>query len=394
MTAHPDIAALRPIYDVVVVGARCAGAATAMLLARGGLSVLAVDRSPYGSDTSSTHALLRGAMVQLVRWGLADRVRQTGVALVRQTTFDYGGEAHPIEISPRDGVSWLAAPRRTVLDALLVDAARDAGATVLHGPRVTGLLRGPDGRVLGVELEGRDGSRRQIRAGVVVGADGAHSTVASLVHAEPYRLGAHAAGVVYGYWSGVGAGGYEWLFSGRAAVGVIPTNDGAVCVFAGCPAARFLDEIRRDLEIGYFRLLGEVSPPLMHAAASARLLGRLRGFAGEPGWMRQSHGRGWALVGDAGYFKDPITAHGISDALRDAELLARALLTGAERALADYQHERDALSHALFDITDEVASFSWTLGRLEALHKQMSRELNRESAYLAALGRVQEQPCA
>jgi flavin-dependent dehydrogenase len=110
--------------------------------------------------------------------------------------------------------------------------------------------------------------------------------------------------------------------------------------------------------------------------------------------MRQSHGRGWALVGDAGYFKDPITAHGISDALRDAELLARALLTGAERALADYQHERDALSHALFDITDEVASFSWTLGRLEALHKQMSRELNRESAYLAALGRVQEQPCA
>ena len=393
--AGPGLDELHPGYDVVVVGARCAGAATAMLLARGGLSVLAVDRSPYGSDTLSTHALLRGAMVQLVRWGLADRVRQTGTTLVRRTTFHYGDAAVPIDIAPRDGVEWLAAPRRTVLDALLVDEARRAGATIVHGPRVTGLLRaGRGGGVCGVELEGRDGVRRAIRAGIVIGADGARSTVAGLVQAAPYRVGRHAAGVVFSYWTGLEIDGYEWRFTPGAATGAIPTSDGAVCVFAGCSSARFLDVIRRDLEVGYFGLLREVSPPLLDAVSGARQAGRFRGFPGERGWMRQSHGPGWALVGDAGYFKDPITAHGITDAFRDAELLARAVLTGAERALSDYQQERDALSIGLFEITDEVAGFGGTMGELEAVHRRMSREMNREAAALVALGPTEAQSCA
>lgn len=393
--AASGLDALRSSYDVVVVGARCAGAATAMLLARGGLSVLAIDRSPYGSDTLSTHALLRGAMVQLVRWGLADRVRQSGAALVRRTTFHYADQAVPIDIAPRDGVEWLAAPRRTVLDALLVDEARRAGATVVHGPRVAGLLRAIRGHgVHGVELQGRDGARRSIRAGIVIGADGARSTVAGLVRAAPYRVGRHAAGVVFAYWTGLDVDGYEWRFSPGAATGVIPTNDGAVCVFAGCSSARFLEVIRHDLEVGYFDLLRAVSPALRDAVSRARRAGRFRGFAGERGWMRQSWGPGWALVGDAGYFKDPITAHGITDAFRDAEILARAVLTGSERALAGYQDARDALSIGLFEITDEVAGFEGSMGELEAVHRRMSREMNREAAALAALGPLQPQPCA
>jgi 2-polyprenyl-6-methoxyphenol hydroxylase-like FAD-dependent oxidoreductase len=210
--------------------------------------------------------------------------------------------------------------------------------------------------------------------------------VAREVGAAAYRVGQHAAAVVYGYWAGLDADGYEWRFGRAAATGRIPTSDGATCVFAACPTARFIGEIRRDLGVGYFRLLNEVSPALMQAVASAQPLGRLRGFPGVAGWMRQSHGPGWALVGDAGYFKDPITAHGITDAFRDAELLARAVLAGSPRALADYQAERDDLSHGLFDVTDAIASFSWDFPRLQALHRTMSREVNRESSNLAALG--------
>ena len=383
-TTDVDRVPARSIYDVVIVGARCAGAATAMLLARGGLSVLAIDRSPYGSDTLSTHALLRGAMVQLTRWGLADRVLATGVPPVRTTTFRYGDEAVPVPIKPRDGVSWLAAPRRTVLDALLVDAARAAGATIVHGPRVVDLLRGDNGRVLGVTVQDRSGTVRHLRAGIVLGADGRRSIVAERPGAAPYRTGSHAAGVVYGYWPGLAAQGYEWMFAPQVTAGAIPTNDGQACLFVACPSARFLGDIRHDLEVGYFRLLREIAPALADVVSSAPAGGRLRGYPGERGYVRQSVGRGWALVGDAGYFKDPITAHGITDAFRDAELLSRAVLTGSGRALADYQSARDDLSRTMFAITDEIASFSWSMDRVRALHHEMSRELNREAEQLAA----------
>jgi flavin-dependent dehydrogenase len=116
----------------------------------------------------------------------------------------------------------------------------------------------------------------------------------------------------------------------------------------------------------------------------ARLVGRLRGFAGIPGFMRQSYGPGWALVGDSGYFKDPSTAHGITDALRDAELLARAVLDGSRAALTAYQHERDALSGALFQITDSIASFRWNLEEVKALHAELSTSMRAEFSHMAS----------
>jgi flavin-dependent dehydrogenase len=271
-----------------------------------------------------------------------------------------------------------------VLDALLVDAARAADATVVHGPRVVDLLRGADGRVLGVVAEERDGTVRQLRAGIVIGADGRRSIVAHRVGAAPYRIGTHAAAVIYGYWPGVAVAGYEWMFTPQVTGGAIPTNDGDVCLFVACPPARFLSDIRRDLEVGYFRLFSEVSPALLDVVSTSTAAVKLRGYPGEPGYVRQSVGRGWALVGDAGYFKDPITAHGITDAFRDAELLSHAVLTGSERALAEYQTMRDDLSQGMFAITDEIASFSWSMTRVRELHHEMSRELNREAERLAA----------
>ena len=231
---HPD----RPHYDVVVVGARPAGAATAMLLARARLRVLVVDRSRYGADTLSTHALLRGGVLQLHRWGLLDRLVEAGTPAVRRTTFRYDDGEVVIAIKPSHGVDALYAPRRTILDPLLVDAAAEAGAEVRYGVTVVGLRSDRRGRVAGID--GRDDAGRPLAvdAGLVIGADGLHSTVARQVGAPVLHTGRGASAVVYGYWADVATDGYEWIFRPDACAGVIPTNDGLACVFAGATPAR------------------------------------------------------------------------------------------------------------------------------------------------------------
>jgi 2-polyprenyl-6-methoxyphenol hydroxylase-like FAD-dependent oxidoreductase len=381
MTTHTD---LRSGYDVVVVGARVAGAATAMLLARQGLSVLAIDRAAYGSDTLSTHALMRGGVLQLKRWGLLDRVRAAGTPAVERTWFQYGDRVLEIPIKPRDGVEALYAPRRSFLDALLVDAAREAGADVVHGVRLLDVIQS-GGRVRGVLIEDRRRQVAVIRAGTVVGADGVLSAVARLTSAPTTREGRHATGVVYGYWSGLPMEGYHWYFREGVSAGAIQTNDGQMCLFAAMPSRRFMEEVRLDLEAGYRRILSEVSPQLGASLSSARLESRLRGFPGQTGFLRRSWGPGWALVGDAGYFKDPLTAHGITDALRDAELLARAIGQGTDRALAEYETVRDELSLGLFEVTDYIASFEWDLDTLAERHRYMSQEMAREVSALVAI---------
>jgi menaquinone-9 beta-reductase len=374
-----------PTYDVVVVGARCAGAATAMLLARPGLKVLVVERDRHGSDTLSTHALMRGGVLQLHRWGLLDSVALANTPPVRVTSFRYADDVLRIPIKARDGVDALYAPRRTVLDTLLADAAAEAGADILYGARLVDLIRSPEGRVRGAVVEDRARGVVHVGADLVIGADGVRSTVAQLVGAQTYRVGRHKAAVVYGYWSGLEADGYHWYFRPGVSAGYIPTNDGLVCLFAATSARRFFEEIRFDMAAGYLRVLGEVEPALAKGLAAGRRIGTLRGFAGHVGYYRQSWGPGWALVGDAGYFKDPITAHGITDALRDAEILARAVVLGSDRALADYQAVRDELSLGLFDVTDKIASFEWDLTTVQEWHHVLVDEMGREVKWLRQL---------
>jgi 2-polyprenyl-6-methoxyphenol hydroxylase-like FAD-dependent oxidoreductase len=379
-----------PRYDALIIGARCAGAATAMLLARSGLRTLAIDRDTYGSDTLSTLALMRGGVLQLRRWGLLDRVTAAGTPAIRRTSFFYGGEIVTVPIKARDGVDALYAPRRTVLDPLLVDAAREAGAAVLFGARLASLRRSADGRVTGAVIEGRDGRSHAIDAGIVIGADGAASAVARHANAPTSRSARHASGVVYGFWAGLGIDGYQWHYRPGVSAGVIPTNEGLTCVFAGTSSARFLEGVRPDLESGYHRVLREVTPSLGAAVAEARRVGPLHGFAARLGFLRRSWGPGWALVGDAGYFKDPITAHGITDALRDAELLARAVVRGGDTALARYETVRNGLSEGLFEVTDEIASFAWDLSAVQSLHRRLSDEMSREVKALSAIEREEE----
>jgi 2-polyprenyl-6-methoxyphenol hydroxylase-like FAD-dependent oxidoreductase len=368
----------RSVYDVVVVGARCAGAATAMLLARQGLRVLVVDRGRYGTDTLSTHALMWGAVVQLHRWGLLDAVTAAGTPLVRTTTFHYADEATRIPLKPREGVAGLYAPRRLVLDRILADAAAASGVELAYGVRLADVVRSETGRVAGVVLEDPDGGSHRVDASIVIGADGLGSTVARRVGAEPYRTGRHASSVVFGHYSGLDNDGYHWHYRPGVSVGVIPTDGGLTCVFASAPSRRFREEIRFDPAAGFARILGECSPDLAARVAGAERVGSLQGFAGQVGFLRQSWGPGWALVGDAGYFKDPITAHGITDALRDAELLARAVGEGSEGALAGYQEARDAAALTLFEVTDAIASFEWDLKAVQELHMSLSREMKRE----------------
>ncbi len=346
MTAETMI---RPAYDVVVVGARCAGAATAMLLARHGLSVLAVERTRYGSDTLSTHALMRGAVLQLHRWGVLPDVLAAGTPPIRQTTFHYLDEEITVPVKARDGVDALYAPRRTVLDRALQDAAREAGVTVVHGVRVSDLQRDRRGRVSGVVLDQPVGGVTRVGAALVVGADGARSTVARVAGAATLHAGVHATGNVYGYWRGLDVdAGTHWYWAPGLGAGAIPTNHGETCVFVGMPQPRFRGEVRSDLGSAYHRLLRECAPGVAAAL---------------------------------------ITAHGISDALRDAELLALAVVDGTDAALARYQAQRDELSLGLLEITDAVSSFGWNLDDLRQLHLDLSTEMNREVEAIRELDR-------
>jgi 2-polyprenyl-6-methoxyphenol hydroxylase-like FAD-dependent oxidoreductase len=372
-------------YDVVVAGARAAGASVAMRLARRGLKVLVVDPARRGSDTLSTHALMRGGVLLLHRWGLLDRLRAAGTPRVETTTFYYGAEKVEVAIKPREGVDGLYAPRRTVLDEVLVAAAEDAGAQVLHGVSLEGLAQDADGRVRGAYIATRNREVRRVAADLVIGADGKRSTVARLAGAEVEQLTPHATANVFGYWPGLGIEGYHWHWQVGYGTGAIPTNDGETCVFASMPPELFHAERAGGLEQLYHRVLAIASSELEERLRESGATPKLRAFAGAPGVLRNPVGPGWALVGDAGYFRDPITAHGITDALRDAELLSRAILVGTEEALADYRVTRNRLSQDMIDITDRMASLEWDLEEAKDLHIRLSKTMTAEAEHLAAL---------
>jgi 2-polyprenyl-6-methoxyphenol hydroxylase-like FAD-dependent oxidoreductase len=372
-------------YQVIVVGGRVAGAAVAMLLAERGVRVLVLERSARGHDTLSTHALMRGGVLQLARWGLLDSIVAAGTPPVRRTTFTVGGERTVISIKPSPPVDALYAPRRTLLDPLLADGATAAGAEFRHGCTVTGLLW-RNGRVVGVRTA-TDGVVEELDAELVIGADGIRSTVAELTGAAVTRQGRYATACTYGYWSDLDTDGYEWVFRPDACSGIIPTNGGSACVFA---SGR-----RETIGRGGVELIGRIvaagDPEIAERLAAATPPKATRTWPGLPGFFRQAHGPGWALVGDAGYYRDPIGAHGLTDALRDAELLARAVADffGADATLSDaldgYEATRDRLSVPLFETSDEIASMEWDDVEVNELLRRLSSSMTDEVDLLSGL---------
>ncbi len=344
-------------YDAIVVGARCAGAPAAMLLARMGHRVLLLDRAGFPSDTVSTHLIHPPGVEALRAWGLLDRLAGSGCPPIHTYVFDFGPFAVSGSPSPDGQVAY--APRRTVLDQLLVEAAATAGAEVRDGFRVDEVVV-EDGRVTGVRGHDRGGAGIVEHATVVIGADGRHSTIADLVGATSYQVKPRLLAGYYSYWSGLPMDGRceNYMRPGRG-FAAWPTNDDLTVVIGGWPMAEFAAN-RADIERNYlaiFDLVPEFAERIGKAVRETPFAG-----AAVHNYLRIPYGPGWALIGDAGYNRDFITAQGIQDAFRDAGLCATAVhdtLTGVrayEEAMEAYRVARDAAVLEMYDLTTHLAT--------------------------------------
>jgi 2-polyprenyl-6-methoxyphenol hydroxylase-like FAD-dependent oxidoreductase len=375
------------VYDVIIVGTRVAGAATALLLARRGLKVLAVDRATFPSDTLSTHQVQVPGCAALARWGLLDQVLAAGTPPTRTVRFDQGTAAFSASIREFEGVDLMCSPRRLLLDTILVDTARQAGAEVRDSFIAEELTRDATGTVTGLRGRTKGGPLVTEQARLTIGADGRHSLVARLTGAASYRTRPSRSMGCYTYWSGVPAqpGGQLYGRPGLA-VGAWPTNDGLLMTYLAWPAARFA-EFRRDVEGNFLRSLDEVG--LGDRIRAGQRAERFRTAPDLPAWFRKPYGPGWALVGDAGLLMDPITGQGISDAFRDAELLAAALddalrgRTAEVTALVGYEAARDEALGEVFDLTCALATFP-PVPEFVELMRRLGRAIDTEAATLAS----------
>ncbi|MDQ4094304.1 MAG: NAD(P)/FAD-dependent oxidoreductase [Actinomycetota bacterium] len=376
------------MYDAIIVGARCAGSTTAMLLARKGYRVLMVDRARFPSDTMSTHWVHQPAIRRLRDWGVLDSVQESGCPAINGMVFDLGPFALRGSPMPADGVTTSFAPRRTILDSVLVNAAAAAGAEVRESFSVHELIRDDDGAVVGIR--GGASSATVERGRITIGADGLHSLVARAVQAPLYDDRPPLACAYYAYWSGLPTEGVEIYVRPGASWGLIPTNDGLTCLVLGWPHERF-HEYRADIEGSMLGTITEFAPELRERIAAAHRETRYIGTADVPNYYRRPYGRGWALVGDAGYHKDPCTAQGISDAFRDAELLTQALDAGWSHqidlaaALGGYEAARNAASHPIYEFTCQLATMEAPSPPMQAMFAALQTDPEGTSRFFGVI---------
>jgi flavin-dependent dehydrogenase len=341
-------------YDAIVVGLRCAGAPLAMLLARKGYRVLGIDRAGFPSDTISTHFLWPRTTAMLAKWGLLDRLAQTGCPSIGSVTFDVGSVSIRGTPDAIDGIAAMFCPRRRVLDPLLVDGAREAEVEVREHTLMTDLVW-RDSRVVGVETTDRDGRHRQEHAAIVIGADGIWSRVARAVKAPAETQEASRSCGYYAYWSGVPTDGVEFYRRLGRVILVFPTHDNQTCIYVGWPYGE-TSAYRADVKASYLGTL-ELAPNLANRVRAGHQEQAFKGTNKLPNFYRRAWGAGWALAGDAAYHRDPITGMGIGDAFLGAQLLAEAfdsaMKSGVplEPALAAYQDELQRQTRPIYDYT-------------------------------------------
>jgi flavin-dependent dehydrogenase len=378
-------------HDVVVVGARAAGAATALLLGRLGYDVALVDRALFPADTISTHQIARTGVVALNRWGLLPAVLASGAPAIRRIEFTAaGGESVIRTVKDRAGVDLLVAPRRYILDTLVAETAHRAGVHMRLGVAVSGVHRDDTGRVVGVHGHDHSGAPLRIDARFVVGADGLSSRVARSVGAEVTEDRGNDGAVQYAYFAGLDWPGIELHLADRALAGAFPTHDGEACVWVCTPSsdARAVRRRSASRTEAFLTQLHHAAPGLTARLRSGRRTSAVAGMLRSPNQVRRAHGRGWALVGDAGYHRDAVTGYGISDAYRDAELLAVALHqalredTDEHTALAGYQRRRNHALRGVFELTCSLAAYP-PVPEFVALQKQLGRAIEAEAAALA-----------
>jgi 2-polyprenyl-6-methoxyphenol hydroxylase-like FAD-dependent oxidoreductase len=347
-------------YDVLIVGTRCAGAALAMLLARKGYSILGLDRASFPSDTVSTHFMWPRTTSFLAKWNLLNKLAQTGCPAIDLVTADYGEVAISGRPSPVDGTALMYCPRRTILDHLLVEAARTAGAEIREATTIRELIW-QNGRVVGMLAQDRNGRPIEERATLVIGADGLWSSVARAaaaateIHHDALTCG------YYAYWEGVHTKGVEFYLRHGSDILVFPTHDGLTCIWAG----RSHDDwpkYRTRVEATYGEIIG-LAPSLADRLNSAKRASPFKGTSKLPNFYRQSVGRGWALVGDAAYHRDPLPGTGIGDAFFGAQLLADAITdmiagsaSNPDVSLATYQAAFRQKTWPVFEYTLKAAA--------------------------------------
>src|SRR5436190_6023962 len=311
-------------FDVVVVGARCAGSPLAAMLAKRGLNVCLLDRARFPSETLSTHVIQPCGVAMLERLGVLEEIFAAGAAPLTRFTLVAEDARIDAELDgevERWGVPGLCV-RRVTMDHLLVQAAAAAGADVRTGVNVTGVLREGD-RAAGVRTE-----LGEVHADLVVGADGRRSTVARLLEASEYHVVPAGRLFAWAYFEGV-TDAEPRLRLGRLGdlAFLASPADGGLYMAGVCPPLRarraFLAQRERSFTAGL-----QAWPELADLLAGARRVGPIRVMGNWHGFLRRAAGPGWALVGDAGHFKDPTPAQGISDALRHAECLAGVIEAG------------------------------------------------------------------
>jgi 2-polyprenyl-6-methoxyphenol hydroxylase-like FAD-dependent oxidoreductase len=370
-------------FDVIVVGGRCAGAPLATMLARAGLRVCVVDRDRFPSDTLSTHGIQPVGVQVLERLGLLDSLLELAPPMVRgRMVFD------DVTVIIDDIVGITGAPvlsvRRITLDAVLLDAAAEAGVEVRTGTTVTGLVD-EGGRVAGVETPAG-----ALRAQLVVGADGTRSTIAKLVGAREYHPTPNGRIFMWSYYEGDPTNGEMWIGKiGDHAYLVMPT-DGGLCLVAACPSVDRRDEVRTDRAAVYEA--GVRAWPELHGNVTAlHRIGPVQTMANMQGFFRESAGPGWVLVGDAGHFKDPTPGQGIADALRQTEKLAAAIERGlggdprgVDGVLRDWWRWRDEDAWEMYWFAQDAGA----AGPTPPLRHEVERRIAADPALATATVRV------
>lgn len=384
------------MYDAIVIGARCAGSPTAMLLARKGYRVLVVDRATFPSDTLSTHYMWPMGCTYLARWGLLDTL------LSRTPSWDsFSGTIEGITLTgtpPEDAtrrrlrdlhgddtgyVNKYMCPRRQVLDAVLREAAEAAGAEVRESFSVEELVE-EGGRVAGIVGRTRGGERVTERARVVIGADGRHSFLARTLKVPVVRERSTCTFAYWTYFSGLSIAGIPGPVHqrGRLRIAFGATNDGLHMLLSFGPSEWFAD-FRKDIEGNHLKSFDLVCPELgARLREGARREERMYGTAEQANEYRYPVGPGWALVGDSAYMKDQCTALGMTHAFRGVELLVSRLDEGLsgrrpiDEALADYARRQNALADGYLDFV--AAQAAMTISPREELQLLLAMRGNQQ----------------
>ncbi|MGW6269143.1 NAD(P)/FAD-dependent oxidoreductase [Streptomyces sp. NPDC055060] len=324
------------MYDIIVIGARCAGSPAAMLFARQGYRVLLLEKARFPQDTLSSHYIHQPGVALLGRWGLLDKLRATGCPPIDRESYEGPGVRLEGFSLPVDGHRTTYAPRRFVLDSILAEGAVASGAEFRENCAVTDLVFDGD-RVAGVRYTTPGGVETTERARLVVGADGMRSLVARKAGARNVIEHPRMSCVYYSYWAGVPAGFEVYERPGRWMVAA-PTHDDLTLIMTYFPQDEF-PEVRKAAESAYLEAVRSTSPELYERMTAGERVEQMYGTGHQENYFRTARGPGWALLGDAVHHKDSITARGITDAFLQARSLTE--------HIGERLHDEAALAQAL-----------------------------------------------